>query len=212
MKPEGVIEAEVCAFSGQKTGPGCVHRRREFFITGTEPQAICTYHHAKEPWHRMPTSFAGWLHQRYEKGGEGRFRLADFNQDLRTTFQGPRAPAPQPGALALGPKTAIGGLPTASLSTGPASVRADGLALRVSLSYPLNGDRYLLPPQAEVVRLTSKALCREPLRKINWFVDGREVAATGPPYELPLELPRGRHRITVVGPGNQGDSVEVSVQ
>ncbi len=86
------------------------------------------------------------------------------------------------------------------------------MALRVSISAPLNGDRFLLPPRSEVVRVTGKALCREPFRKINWFVDGREVAATGPPYELPLELPRGRHRLTVVGPGNQGDSVEVFVQ
>jgi penicillin-binding protein 1C len=213
LKPKGVVEAEVCAFSGLNPGSGCVHRRREFFVTGTEPQAVCTFHHAKEPWHRMPTNFAGWLHQRYEKGGEGRFRLADFNQDLRKTFQGPVAAAPKTEARVRRPKAAaIAGLPTAGFGNGSAAVRADGLALRVSLSSPLNGDRYLLPPHSEVVRVTSKALCREPFREVNWFVDGREVAATGPPYELPLDLTRGRHRITVVGPGNQGDSVEVFVQ
>ena len=58
--------------------------------------------------------------------------------------------------------------------------------------------------------MISKALCRDPLKAVTWFVDGREVAATGPPYELPLDLSRGRHRLTVVGPGGQGDAVEVS--
>jgi membrane carboxypeptidase/penicillin-binding protein PbpC len=106
----------------------------------------------------------------------------------------------------------IAGLPSGLPGNGLTPVRADALALRVSISSPLNGDRYLLPPHSEVVRVTGKALCRESFKEINWFVDGREVAATGPPYELPLELSRGRHRITVVSPGSQGDSVEVFVQ
>jgi penicillin-binding protein 1C len=212
-KPEGVIAAEICSFSGLKPGPGCVHRRREVFMAATEPQALCTYHHLKEPWHRMPTNFAGWLHQRYEKGGEGRFRLAEFDQDLRNTFQDPVPAAPDPPRQSHRSHAAVvAGLPSAFNGTVPASSRTEGLALRVSISSPLNGDRFLLPPRSEVVRVTSKALCREPFKKINWFVDGREVAATGPPYALPLELSRGRHRITVVGPGSQGDSVEVFVQ
>ena len=69
-----------------------------------------------------------------------------------------------------------------------------------------------MAPRAEVIRVISKALCRDPLKAVTWFVDGREVAATGPPYELPLDLSRGRHRLTVVGPGGQGDAVEVTVQ
>ena len=83
---------------------------------------------------------------------------------------------------------------------------------RLSISYPLAGDRFLLAPGAEVIRVISKALCRESLQAVTWFVDGREVAATGPPYELSLDLSRGQHRLTVVGPGGQGDAVEVVVQ
>ena len=92
------------------------------------------------------------------------------------------------------------------------TARDGGLALGVSISYPLAGDRFLLTPGAEVIRVIAKALCRDPLQAVTWFVDGREVAATGPPYELPLDLSRGRHRLTVVGPGGQGDAVEVAVQ
>ncbi len=202
IKPPGVTTATVCAFSGMKPGPNCHHLRRELFLAGTEPQTLCTYHHPREPWRRMPAPYAGWLHQRFEKGGEGRFRLADFDQDLRKTFQGSGtargAPARREKAgLTLGEPTP---------SPGP------GLALRVSISYPLDGDRYLLGPYNETIRLTSKARCRDPLQSVTWFVDGKEIAATGPPYELPLDLPRGRHRLTVVGPGGQGDAVEVVVQ
>jgi penicillin-binding protein 1C len=212
-KPAGVATAEVCAFSGLKPGPGCAHRRQELFMAGTEPQAICSYHHPQEPWHRMPATYAGWLHQRYEKGGEGRFRLADFDQDLGKTFQGSMPadlkagaqPRGRGGALVLGrpPTLAVGGSPPG---------RDGGLGLGVSISYPLPGDRFLLAPRAEVIRVISKVMCRDPLKAVTWFVDGREVAATGPPYELPLTLTRGHHRLTVVGPGGQGDAVEVVVQ
>jgi penicillin-binding protein 1C len=212
-KPAGVATAAVCAFSGLQPGPGCVHRRQELFLAGTEPQAVCSYHHPQEPWHRMPANYAGWLHQRFQQGGAGRFRLADFDPNLRKTFQTPvgsdirvgEPPRRRDGALVLGqPASPPGGV------YPPA--RDGGLALRVSISYPLPGDRFLLAPGAEVIRVTSKALCRDPLQAVTWFVDGREVAAIGPPYELPLDLSRGRHRLTVVGPGGQGDTVEVVVQ
>jgi penicillin-binding protein 1C len=211
-KPAGVVTAEVCAFSGLKPGPGCLHHRQELFMAGTEPQAVCSYHHPREPWHRMPTNYADWLHQRFRKGGEGRFRLADFDQDLRKTFRGPVAADPKAG---VSPRTRRGALllgrPPALPVGGQPSPR-NGLALRVSISYPLPGDRFLLPSRAEAIRVISKALCRDPLKSVTWFVDGREVAATGPPYELPLDLSRGHHRLTVVAPGGQADAVEVTVQ
>ena len=212
-KPAGVATAEVCAFSGLKPGPACGDLRQELFMAGTEPQAICSYHRAQEPWHRMPANYAGWLHQRYEKGGEGRFRLADFDQDLGKTFQGPGPADPKAGA---GPHrrgdALVLGRPTTPPLGGYPPARAGGLGLRVSISYPLPGDRFLLAPRAEVIRVISKVLCRDPLKAVTWFVDGREVAATGPPYELPVDLTRGHHRLTVVGPGGQGDAVEVVVQ
>jgi len=210
-KPPGVASAEVCAFSGLKPGPGCVHRRRELFLSGAEPQSVCAYHHAQEPWHRMPANYAGWLHQRFEHGGEGRFRLTGFDPDLVQTFQGP-VPADFKGAP---PRRrgdpAVSGRP-APVAPGDHPATRDGLGRGVSISYPLAGDRFLLTPGAEVIRVIAKAMCRDPLQAVTWFVDGREVAATGPPYELPLDLSRGRHRLTVVGPGGQGDVLEVAVQ
>jgi penicillin-binding protein 1C len=213
QKPAGVATAQVCAFSGLQPGPGCVHRRQELFMAGTEPQERCSYHQPREPWHRMPVNYAGWLHGRFEKGGEGRFRLADFDQDLQKTFQAPEAADLRTGvhSHARG-RALVSGSFEPSLAESYPAARDDGLALRVSISYPLPGDRFLLAGEAEVIRVISKAQCRASLKALTWFVDGREIAATGPPYELPVELSRGRHRITVVGPGGQGDSVEVAVQ
>jgi penicillin-binding protein 1C len=203
-RPEGVSRVEVCAFSGMRPGPGCAHRRPESFLAGTEPLAFCSYHQPREPWHRMPTPFAGWLHQRFEKGEAGRFRLADFDEDLRRTFQGLTTAAPEAGSVHNRQHPAGPGL---AMAPG-----RDGLALRVSITAPIQGERFLLAPRDEVVRVKGKALCRDALKAVTWFVDGREIAATGPPYELDLELPRGRHRLTVVGLGSQGDAVEVVVQ
>jgi penicillin-binding protein 1C len=212
-QPAGIATAEVCAFSGLQPGPGCAHRRQELFIAGTEPQAPCSFHQGQEPWHRMPANYAGWLHQRFAKGGAGRFRLADFDQDLQKTFQAPVTTDPGAGVHARRRGGALVlGLPASPLLGGSPFARNEGLALRVSISYPLPGDRFLLPGGAEVIRVISKAQCRDPLQAVTWFLDGREVAATGPPYELPLDLSRGRHRLTVVGPGGQGDAVEVAVQ
>jgi hypothetical protein len=82
----------------------------------------------------------------------------------------------------------------------------------VTIQHPLNGDHFLLQPPAEELSLTAKAVCRVPFHKVSWFLDGQEVAATGPPYEVTLELGRGRHRLMAVGPDGLGDAITVEIQ
>jgi 1A family penicillin-binding protein len=43
-RPEGLVEVEICALSGQRAGPDCPHRREELFIAGAEPQEECGWH------------------------------------------------------------------------------------------------------------------------------------------------------------------------
>ncbi len=45
-RPDGLVEVEICALSGLRAGLHCPHRRRELFITGTEPQEECDWHRA----------------------------------------------------------------------------------------------------------------------------------------------------------------------
>jgi len=43
-RPPGLVSAEICADSGMLPGPHCPHRRREWFIAGSEPRETCTMH------------------------------------------------------------------------------------------------------------------------------------------------------------------------
>ncbi len=206
-QPEGVTRATVCHFSGMQPGPDCQNLREELFIAGTEPTASCTYHQPREPWHRMPTNFAGWLHQRFEKGGVGRYRLADFDPDLPAVFQEPtgagnRVPAGagQRGMVILRARGDQPGPPAA------------GEPQELSLVYPLEGDCFLLEPQAESLSIPLKASSRTPLKSVTWFVDGWETVTMGPPYETTVELGRGLHRLMVVGPDGRGEAVDVQLQ
>jgi penicillin-binding protein 1C len=194
-RPPGITEALVCSVSGLQPGPDCPQGRRELFISGTEPTEACSYHHHREPWLRLPVNFAGWLHQRFAEGDVGRYRLAGLDADLSRLFQEPAAGEPPAarGRSRLRPAPPAG---------GP----------RLTIAYPLNGDRFLLQPQAESLAVPLKALSQAPFPSVTCFVDGRETATLGPPYETILELSRGSHRLLVVGPDGLGDEVEVQLQ
>jgi penicillin-binding protein 1C len=235
--PPGITYLEVCSFSGMLPGPDCRHCRREVFIVGTEPEAVCTYHQSRETWHRVPAPFAGWLHHRYEHAGAGRYRLDGFDTDLDHTFGEPEAEshqvashnAPlsprgervrvrgdsgQPIAKSIAPsgKISLGHNPAVHLHHTLFPALAAAKDPQVTITAPLDGDRFLLPPGRETVALSLKAACRAPFHRVTWFVNGREYAATGPPYEVSLNLGRGRHRLTVVGPDGLGDNLEMSVE
>ncbi|MFZ5451960.1 MAG: penicillin-binding protein 1C [Thermodesulfobacteriota bacterium] len=199
LPPEGVTRARVCSFSGMRPGPGCHFTVEEYFVAGTEPVKECTYHQERSPWHRLDTAYAGWLQERHEHGAAGRYRLAGFDPNLDRTLGRGLAGASFPPASRGGG----GSYP------GSAALREGG---RVSILYPLPGDRFLLAPQREEVEITLKARCRAAVRQVSWFVNGREVGAVGPPYQIQAPLPRGRHRLTALGPDGLGDTVEVSVQ
>ena len=240
-QPEGVSRMQVCSFSGQRPGKACVHTVEEFFVSGTEPVKECSYHQGRAPWHRLDTGYAGWLYQRHEKGAEGRYRLAGFDPDLDRTFKpemssastrtATPSPSPTPVKHAHSPSPlrweGWGGGEVfgncAELSRSHKLPPAGGVVVspespaskedsRISIVYPLPGDRFLLAPQAEEVEVTLKALCRARTEQVIWFLNGREMGAVGPPYQLTIPLPRGRHTLTALGLDGLGDSVEVSVQ
>ena len=43
-RPDGLVEGEVCALSGQVPNPDCPHHIIELFVAGTEPTSTCTMH------------------------------------------------------------------------------------------------------------------------------------------------------------------------
>jgi len=43
-RPDGLVDVEVCALSGELPGPDCPHQIVETFIAGTEPDTVCQMH------------------------------------------------------------------------------------------------------------------------------------------------------------------------
>ena len=43
-RPDGLVDVEVCALSGDLPGPDCPHRVVETFVAGTEPATVCAMH------------------------------------------------------------------------------------------------------------------------------------------------------------------------
>jgi penicillin-binding protein 1C len=43
-RPETIVAAEICPVSGKRPGPSCEHHKRELFIVGHVPEAICDWH------------------------------------------------------------------------------------------------------------------------------------------------------------------------
>ena len=83
--------ALVCAFSGLLPGPDCPYVRQELFIAGTEPTAAAPFTTTGSPASGYPPPLRAGCIDRFEQGGTGRFRLADFDPDLPKVFQAPGA-------------------------------------------------------------------------------------------------------------------------
>ncbi len=64
-RPEGLVEAEVCAISGMVPGPDCPHRVRELFIAGTVPTETCTLHQrvGDQVYLALPPEAHGWARE-----------------------------------------------------------------------------------------------------------------------------------------------------
>ncbi len=149
--------ALVCHFSGSAARPDCAHVRQELFIRRTEPAGVCTIITPANPGcaaHPLCRLAPRTLCQ----GGVGRYRLADFDADLPKVFQ-------EEGNVAVSPS------PRGKVTLGrpqehPAPTAAEP---PLTISYPLDGDRFLLEPQAESLSLSLKAVSRTPLRSVTWF-------------------------------------------
>ncbi len=206
--PVGVGRAKVCGVSGLKPTAHCPHVREEYFIAGTEPSRECDYHRPTGWTHRLPTPFAGWLHARNLKGAAGRYRLAGFVEDLDRVFDG-RSEAGTEMQVYAGDRVSLGRPPR---HPRPAAGSLSDPAGPVIITYPLPGDRFVLDAGGRQPRITLQARCTRPTERLTWFIDGRQQATTGPPYQLAWRLSPGRHRIAAVTPGGLGDAVEITVE
>ena len=187
-KPEGVTSMEVCSYSGMKPNKFCPHIKRELFITGMEPEEICSYHNELGGTHNLPPQFATWLHGRYEKGVEGNYRLAGFSRNLSQTFQ------------------------KVSRNYRGTERRYESTDPSIQITSPVNGEIYIMDLNEGAYQIELEVSSSLPAPEITWYVDEREYDKVGPPYKSKWHLSRGIHTLTAVGPGHSGDSVEIEVR
>jgi hypothetical protein len=162
--------------------------------------------------HELPVEFAGWLHERYQRGAQGRYRLSGFDHDLENLFEPDESAvantAPGGDHAGAGRRVHLGSSSDEDRWPG----RAPAEASRATIVYPLDRDRFVLDRYHPDTGVVLRAVCEGPVERLTWFIDGREFAATGPPYEVVWQPDRGPHRVAVAAAGVVGDSVQVMVE
>ncbi|MGQ9665904.1 MAG: penicillin-binding protein 1C [Anaerolineae bacterium] len=190
-RPDGLMQVEVCAVSGLLPNPDCPHRRREWFIEGTQPTQTCSLHQRFRIDRRT-----GRLADASTPAGEVVERVylvlpAEAQEWAR------QENLPQP-PTALAPAYAVG-RPTGSSP--------------LWLSSPAVGDVYRLSPALprQTQRLEVAAEVQPGLRltMVELYVDGSLLARLeSPPYTARWMLGAGRHRFWARGRTEAGEWLE----
>jgi membrane carboxypeptidase/penicillin-binding protein PbpC len=193
-RPEGLVEVEVCALSGQLPERDCPHRVTELFLAGTEPTEACT------------------LHQRvtFDRASGA---PATGDTETQQTFERVYTVLP-PQAKAWARAQGIPELPP-NLEPGGQSAK---LALasqdrRLVMSSPDAGAVYRLDPtlprDAQRIVVSAHLGVGRTLGQVTLLVDGRPLAKFGaPPYEARWQLEAGRHVFSAEGVEDGGQSVK----
>jgi membrane peptidoglycan carboxypeptidase len=195
-RPEGLVEVEVCALSGQLPEPDCPHRVMELFLAGTEPAEACT------------------LHQRVaidqSSGGPatGDTAAEQTVERLYTVLP------PQAEAWARGQ-----GIPEPLLSLGSGEQIAKSEPAswdrRLTMSSPDAGAVYRLDPtlprDAQRILVAAHLGMARSLERVTLLVDGQPLADFGtPPYEAWWQLEAGRHAFSAEGVDPGGKRIKSS--
>ncbi|MCA9413279.1 MAG: penicillin-binding protein 1C [Candidatus Omnitrophica bacterium] len=200
-QPEGVVGVKVCSHSGMKPSPHCRHIVREWSIKGTEPHETCTFHVDEAERVRIPTRYAGWIHDLERKGIDSPYAVALAIQDPDSDLEGAMVSnAPPAGPVRIGSNAFERAFPRNALKEN------------IQIMYPLDRDRFVMEGRGVDRRIALKAESAQPEASLTWFMDGVEFAQTGPPYQTAWRLERGVHTLSVSGSKGMGDSVQIVVE
>ena len=228
-QPENVTVTGVCGISGMKPGPYCNYVTREFFIKGTEPVETCTFHKNEKYFHELPTTYAGWIYEKNKQVSAGSYRLKGFSRNLDNVFQeeqindlisdelpgiriknrGQKENQASKAAKVIVNKKGHYSVGAETENRDETYIYPDN---RLSITYPLPHDRFIIDKNktAQIIRLETSSY--RPIKYMDWFIDGRHYARTGPPYHTYWKLEKGKHSIMAVAPDRKGDSIEVTVE
>ena len=183
-KPESVIRKTVCSYSGLVPNSSCPHTKEELFIREFEPQEKCQYHSKDKKFHNLPSQYTDWVYKRFKNGGAGKYRLAGFSNNLKNIFNGSNSLED----------------PSKSSKVG------------IKITSPLTEEVFLLDPGKTSYEIHLSAIGNAPTQKVSWYVNGLEIASTSLPHHTTVDLIKGAHEITAIGPNNQGHSIVISIE
>lgn len=202
-RPDGLVEVEVCAESGQLPGPACVHRRRELFLQENPPTEACTLHGLVEV-----DAATG------EPAGDE--TPAERRLVRRVTYWPPDALAwaqeeglPLPPSTRPSPTDGVDAVPTAPEHAVGATHEAGA---PLFLSGPPQNSVYAItreiPADAQRIEIVGSRAAGANLREVTLYVDGTPYHAwTRPPYRTLWPLAPGVHEFVLQGMDPQGNTV-----
>ena len=162
----------------------CPHTKEELFISGFEPQEKCQYHSNDKKFHNLPSQYTDWVYKRFKNGGEGKYRLAGFSNNLEHIFNG----------------------------SNPLDDFSKSGKAGIKITSPLTEEVYLLDPGKTSHEIRLSATGNAPTQLVSWYVNGSEIASTSLPHHTTVALMKGTHEITAIGPNNQGHSILISIE
>ena len=222
-RPEGVVTARVCGYSGMKPTKNCKNVTEELFIAGTEPVEDCSFHKDNPDRHELPAQYAGWLYEKNRRDTAGGYRIAALADDLDEAFEGPKEAAdpeakrcvkvrsetvtPKPAKVKDGKPLVASG--RHRVEGGPGGLGGSTGGIRIT--YPLDGDTFIADPYSDGTILLEASL-DAPAGYVEWFVDGAPYVKSRPPYQAYWKLNRGAHTFTAVDSGDNVASVRIKVE
>jgi membrane peptidoglycan carboxypeptidase len=206
LRPEGLVEVEVCALSGLLPERDCPHRVTELFIEGTEPTEHCTMHQ------RMAidrtTGQRATADTPADRIVERVYTILPPEAQEWARQQGIPQPPPvlDPGWRASEPGSQVAKLDPANPS--PLSQSEEGLVM----SSPDPGAVFRLDPtlsrEAQRIEVAARPGAAVSLVEVTLLVDGLPLARFGmPPYAALWQLKPGLHVFSAEGESGSGEGV-----
>lgn len=187
------------------------------------------FHKNEKYFHELPTTYAGWIYEKNKQVSAGSYRLKGFSRNLENVFQEEQIndliSDELPGIRIKNRGQKENQVSNAAMITvnkmnhysiGAETENRDETYIypdnRLNITYPLPHDRFIIDKNktAQVIRLETSSY--RPIKYMDWFIDGRHYARTGPPYHTYWKLEKGKHSIMAVAPDRKGDSIEVTVE
>ena len=189
-RPEGVVSKMVCSYSGMSPNPSCPNVKEELFVKGLEPQDKCKFHMDNNGLHNLPPRYTDWVYKKFENGGQGKYRLAGYSNNLKNLFNGSKH--------------------MNHLESNNAMHITVNSSIKITS--PLSGEVYLLNPGMTSHEIQLSASSLTPQKQVSWYVDGLETISTHPPHNATVPLMKGTHQITAIGSDSEGHSISVTIE